>query len=143
MQDAINSNVVNGKHFSEKEILRIFKGTCEAIRAMHDYHTTTGAQAQSRTPATAGPARSSSRGQTSVEHHSDDEEGDELFPHPEGDGEGGYSYKSSVNVPLVTKRHEEEGETVFDGDEELPPSNDGQTGKSEHVPYAHRDIKPG
>lgn len=140
MQDAINSNVVNGKYFSEKEILRVFKGTCEAVCAMHDYHTTSSAQAQPQTSSTGRPAESSSRTQTSSEHHYDDEEGDELLPHPEGDGEGGYSYKSSVNVPLVTKHRVQEGEIIFDGDEELP---NGQAGKGQHVPFAHRDIKPG
>lgn len=143
MQDAINSNVINGKYLSEKDILRVFKGTCEAVRAMHDYHTSSSAQA---TSSTGGPAGSSSRTQTSAEHHSDDEEGDELLPHPEGDGEGGYSYKSSVNVPLVTKRRVQEGEVMFDGDERSStssPSNGGQAGKGQHVPYAHRDIKPG
>ena len=146
MQDAINSNVINGKYLSEKDILRVFKGTCEAVRAMHDYHTSSSAQAQPQTSSTGGPAGSSSRTQTSAEHHSDDEEGDELLPHPEGDGEGGYSYKSSVNVPLVTKRRVQEGEVIFDGDERSPtnsPSNGGQAGKGQHVPYAHRDIKPG
>ncbi|KAL4064365.1 protein kinase [Scleroderma citrinum] len=145
VQDAINSNIVNGKQFSEKEMLRIFKGTCEAVRAMHDYHTTAASQAQHQTSSSGGPTGSYSRAQASVEHHSD-EEGDELLPHPEGDGEGGYSYKSSVNVPLVTKRRMEEGETIFDGDEEPPtnPSSNGaQAGKDQHVPYAHRDIKPG
>lgn len=146
MQDAINSNVVNGKYFSEKEILRVFKGTCEAVCAMHDYHTTSSAHAQPQTSSTGRPAESSSRTQTSSEHHYDDEEGDELLPHPEGDGESGYSYKSSVNVPLVTKHRVQEGEIIFDGDEELPTnssSDGGQAGKGQHLPFAHRDIKPG
>lgn len=144
MQDAINANVVNGKHFSEKDIVRIFKGTCEAVRAMHDYHTTAGSPPQ--TSSSRMPAPSSSRPQPSNDHHSDDEEGDELLPHPEQDGEGGYS---SVNVPLMTKRRvDNEGDVVFDGDEEvlkIQHLENGNTepGKSEHVPYAHRDLKPG
>ncbi|KAG6333022.1 hypothetical protein ID866_6066 [Astraeus odoratus] len=146
VQDAINSNVVNGRHFSEKEMIRIFKGTCEAVRAMHDYHTTSASEMQPQTLPARNGAGSSSQPGMSAEHHSDDEDGDELLPHPEGDGDGGYSYKSSVNVPLVTKRRIEEGDTVFDGDEDLPkgqPPNGSATGKDVHVPYAHRDIKPG
>ncbi|KAF9243438.1 protein kinase [Melanogaster broomeanus] len=136
------------KHFSEKDMARIFKGTCEAVRAMHDYHTTTGSQAHPQTSSSHMPAPSMSRGQPSNSHNSDDDEGDELLPHPEGDGEGGYSYKSSVNVPLMTKRRVGEGDVVFDGDEEVSknqPLENGnaEPGKSEPVPYAHRDIKPG
>ncbi|KAF9223730.1 protein kinase [Gyrodon lividus] len=149
VQDAINVNVVNGKHFSEKDMVRIFKGTCEAVRAMHDYHTITGSQTQPQTSSSRMPAPSTSRVRPSNDHHSDEEEGDELLPRPEGDGDGGYSYQSSVNVPLMTKRRvDEESDVVFDGDEEVSKTQhlengDIQPGKSEHAPYAHRDIKPG
>ncbi|KAJ7814617.1 kinase-like domain-containing protein [Mycena olivaceomarginata] len=40
---AINANVVNGTHFPEQEMVRLFKGTCEAIRAMHTYRAPVGA----------------------------------------------------------------------------------------------------
>ncbi|KAI5833720.1 Pkinase-domain-containing protein [Schizophyllum commune Tattone D] len=129
LQDAINSNVVNGNHFPEGEMLRLFRGTCEAIRAMHDY----------RAPvASSSSAQQQQRQQRRDEQqrHSDD---DERFPHPEGDAEGGYSY-DGADVPLVTKhRVEEEGDVIFEGDQDL--SNNG--GNTELVPYAHRDIKPG
>lgn len=145
VQDAINSNVINGKHFSEKEMLRIFKGTCEAVRAMHDYHAGAGSEARPQMSPTRHAMGSSSRTRSPVDHHSDDEEQDELLSHPEGDEDGGYAYKSSVNVPLVTTRRVEEGDTVFDGDEDTRKvnSNDGSTRTNLHVPYAHRDIKPG
>ncbi|KAI4525978.1 Pkinase-domain-containing protein [Schizophyllum commune Loenen D] len=129
LQDAINSNVVNGNHFPEGEMLRLFRGTCEAIRAMHDY----------RAPvASSSSAQQQQRQQRRDEQqrHSDD---DERFPHPEGDAEGGYSY-DGADVPLVTKhRVEDEGDVIFEGDQDLS-SNGGNT---ELVPYAHRDIKPG
>ncbi|KAI6042574.1 protein kinase [Pisolithus marmoratus] len=142
VQDAINSNVINGNHFSEKEMLRIFKGTCEAVRAMHDYHTNAQSEAL---PPMSGAIGSSSRARSSVDHLSDDEERDELLPHPEGDEDGGYTYKSSMAVPLVTKRRVEQGDTIFDSEEDMqkPHSNDGNTKANLHVPYAHRDIKPG
>jgi len=82
------------------------------------------------------------------DHHAD--EVNELFPRPEGDNEGGYSYcKSSVNVPLMPKhRVEGEGDTIFDRDEEesaIEAAQNGNVpqGKSEHVSYAHQDLKPG
>ncbi|KAH7930166.1 protein kinase [Leucogyrophana mollusca] len=147
LQDAINANVVNGKHFPELDMVRLFKGTCEAVRAMHEYHTTVGSQTQassSRQSSSRPSPSASARTQRQQGDHSDEE--DEMFPHPEGDGEGGYSYESAVNVPLVTKhRVEEEGDVVFDGDEEVQRMGNGHTeqGKREHVPYAHRDLKPG
>ncbi|KAF9052448.1 other/NAK protein kinase [Hymenopellis radicata] len=131
LQDAINAHVVNGTHFPEHEMVRLFKGACEAVRAMHTYRTSG--------PAASNAASSSSSRQESQGRHSDD---DERFPQAEGDGDGGYSYGSSVNVPLVTRhRVEEEGDVVFDGDEELSRAEADGTG--EIIPYAHRDIKPG
>ncbi|KAF8896465.1 other/NAK protein kinase [Infundibulicybe gibba] len=140
LQDAINANVVNGTHFPEQEMVRLFKGTCEAVRAMHDYRAPT-------RPGNGSNNASSSRQQQVHEQedsnrHSDD---DERFPQPEGDGDGGYSY-DGASVPLVTRhRVEEEGDTVFDGDEETSRlhQNGSGDGESELVPYAHRDLKPG
>lgn len=76
----------------------------------------------------------------SDDHHSDDEEGDQLLSHPEGNGD------SSVNVPLVKKRRVDVQDDVFDEeDSRIPDMQNGnpEPGKGEHVPYAHRDIKPG
>lgn len=141
LQDAINANVMNRKQFSEREMLRLFKGTCEAVRAMHNYR----APIATSQPSQSNGTRTSRQERETPERHSDDEE---RFPHPEGDGEDGFSYGSAVNVPLVTKhRVEEEEDVIYDGDEELAQieqngmSNDG--GKTELVPYAHRDLKPG
>jgi serine/threonine kinase 16 len=78
-----------------------------------------------------------------------EEEDDEMFPQPEGDAEDGYSYGAAVNVPLMTKRRmEDEGDVVFDGDEELTSiqhsaNGNVEPGQTELVPYAHRDLKPG
>ncbi|EIW84239.1 other/NAK protein kinase [Coniophora puteana RWD-64-598 SS2] len=145
LQDAINANVVNGSHFPEQDMVRLFKGTCEALRALHNYQTTVGAQAASKQ--NTQPQPSSSRQTASPARHSDDE--DEMFPHPEGDGEGGFSYGSSVNVPLMSKhRVEDEGDAIFEGDEEVSRIEHAQNGnenvgQKQHVPYAHRDLKPG
>ncbi|KAF8121736.1 other/NAK protein kinase [Boletus edulis] len=107
VQDAINANIVNGKHFSERDIVRIFNGTCEA---------------------------STSHLHQPNDHHSDDEEGDELLPHAEGDGS--------------SRRRVDAEDVIFDDDEEVSkipdlPNGNSEPGKGEHVPYAHRDIKPG
>ncbi|KAJ7067119.1 kinase-like domain-containing protein [Mycena amicta] len=147
IQDAINNHVVNGTHFSEQEMLRLFKGTCEAIRAMHTYRAPIGATVPN---ASGGSSKPQSQNLPRPAHHGDDEDDeddddDHRFPQPEGDAEGGYSYDGS-SVPLVTrKRVEEHGDMVFDGDQELSRIQEHQnhTGETELVPYAHRDLKPG
>lgn len=121
-------------------MVRLFKGTCEAVRAMHTYRPTTTSRSavpdQSPNPSSSRPPkRQQSR-------HSDD---DERFPQAEDGGDGqGFSY-DSVSVPLVTKHQvEEEGDVVFDGDEDLDePAAENSSGGNQIVPYAHRDLKPG
>ncbi|KAH9838583.1 Pkinase-domain-containing protein [Rhodofomes roseus] len=154
LQDAINANSINGTHFSEQEMLRLFKGTCEAVRAMHDYRVPVNAKAgrtnQSQSSSNAarmpGPSNPSS-----PRHSLDDDEDAEMFPHPEGDGEGGYSYRGNGSVhsssaPLLTRDHPDDNEAIFDGDEELAriqQEGNSHSGDTELVPYAHRDLKPG
>lgn len=138
LQDAINANVVNNRHFPEQEMLRLFHGTCLAVRAMHEYRPAT--------PKSAAEAAASGSGMTSGangkagQQHDDDD--DERFPQAEGDAEGGYSY-DRTSVPLVTKQKVEESDVVFDGDEELEQVTEHVKPGSEMVPYAHRDLKPG
>ena len=121
-------------------MLLLFKGTCEAVRAMHTYHTL------------ADNATSSSRPQQLTPTHVDED--DEMFPHPEGDAEGGYSYggggrkaPSPSSVPLVTRQKPDEGESAFGGDEDRNPAENGNSSldrsKTVLCPYAHRDLKPG
>ncbi|KAJ3505339.1 hypothetical protein NLJ89_g7472 [Agrocybe chaxingu] len=120
LQDAINANVVNGRHFPEQDMVRLFRGTCLATGA-----------------ASAG------KGNAQPDH---DDDVDERFPQAEGDAEGGYSYDgpSAVNVPLVTRhRPDEDGDVVFDGDEEGELGEGQGKPALEIVPYAHRDLKPG
>lgn len=117
-------------------MVSLFKGTCEAIRAMHEYR----APIRSTSNSNAAAASSSRNQQEAAGRHSDD---DERFPQPEGDAEGGYSY-DGASVPLVTRqRIEEQGDVVFDGDEEAQHNGTADPSKTEHVPYAHRDLKPG
>ena len=132
----INANVVNGQHFPEQEMVRLFKGTCLAVRAMHEYRPTT--------PRSAVANNKNAKNTGKSQKH-EEEDNDERFPQPEGDADGGYSYDgpSSVNVPLVTRhRVEDEGDVdvVFDGDGD-EEQQDGPP--LAVVPYAHRDLKPG
>lgn len=136
LQDAINANVVNGTHFPEQEMVRLFKGTCEAVRAMHEYR----APVQSSSGSNQSSTRIQPREESS--RHSDD---DERFPQPEGNGDNGYSY-GSASMPLISRhRAEEDADVVFDDREESSQNQqeNGDPAKMEHVPYAHRDLKPG
>ncbi|KAI0346162.1 Pkinase-domain-containing protein [Trametopsis cervina] len=159
LQDAINANSINGTHFSEKDMLRLFKGTCEAVRAMHDYRAPLASSSNPRpsreNQSSAAPASSRQKKNISVDNgHSDDEdEDDAMFPQPEGDSEGGYSYHGpssrSQSAPLMSRQAGLDDEVVFDGDEELShiqqngARNGVASGETELVPYAHRDLKPG
>lgn len=127
-------------------MVHLFRGTCEAIRAMHSYSPSRSTNLSSSprqnefvpSSSTPPPER---RKQTD---HSDDEDQDERFPHPEGDADGGYSY-DAASVPLVTKSNVAEGHIVFDGDEEAVETT-GSSNRIDNeaiVPYAHRDLKPG
>lgn len=124
-------------------MVRLFKGTCEAIRAMHDYRAPLGT--------TSRENQSSSARRLSGEQPARHSEDEEMFPHPDGDADGGFSYDGAAggsSVPLMTKSRLEEEETIFDGDEELKQiQQNGKAraddGQSELVPYAHRDLKPG
>lgn len=157
LQDAINVNSINGTHFSEREMLRLFKGTCEAVRAMHDFRAPLAAAPNRRpshenqTATVSSPIRPPSRN-INVDNGVSDDEDDQMFPHPEGDAEGGYSYHGpsrQSSTPLMTKNSALDTEIVFDGDEELSriQQNGVQNGAApedtEPVPYAHRDLKPG
>lgn len=125
-------------------MVRLFRGTCLAVRAMHEYRPTTpGSAMPANRNGTTDPSSTKSKQQP---REDDDEDNDERFPQPEGDAEGGYSYDGSSlgsSVPLVTKHRAEEleNDVVFDGDEEL---NEQQANSTlAVVPYAHRDLKPG
>ena len=150
LQDAINHNLVNGNHFPERDMVRLFRGTCEAVRAMHTYRAPVSSSRNitngNAVAAAAPPARFAGV-QNGELQHDDDDHDDQMLPHPEGDGDGGYSY-DGVSVPLISRRRvETDGDVVFDGDAELEQLRAEQPlehgSNTEIVPYAHRDIKPG
>jgi len=76
LQDAINANVVNNRHFPEQEMVRIFRGTCLAVRAMHEYRPTTPRSAIAAKKA----GTNGSSGTKQQAHVEDDEDHDERFP---------------------------------------------------------------
>jgi serine/threonine kinase 16 len=137
-------------------MMRLFKGTCLAVRAMHDYSAVKSSNNGTQsTPALAQPDSG-----PAIRGDDEDEEPDAELPEPEGDSEGGYSYGGGASMPLVSRNKKGRGkrrgaDVVFDGDEELerlnvhPAPENGASDhlppgtKTELVPYAHRDIKPG
>lgn len=133
LQDVINTYTQTGERFPERQLLRLFKGTCEAVRAMHHYRS---AKPSSGAPPLPEPPSGSGS--------DDGHEESDMLPHPEGDAEGGYSYApgkskpDSSRVPLVASELMGDGDIIFDGDQDT-----AQSGSGDLVPYAHRDLKPG
>ncbi|KAJ3759063.1 Pkinase-domain-containing protein [Lentinula raphanica] len=142
VQDLINAHLINHSHFSELEMIKLFKGTCEAVRAMHEWRPTKGSKKSKGTNANRNRRANGVRGTRG----SGDEDDDHRFPEPEGDAEGGYSYGPSASLSRnKPSRSASGGEVLFDGDEDVA-GIDGEGGAGEEgeiVPYAHRDIKPG
>ena len=135
LQDVINTYTQTGDRFSERQLLHLFKGTCEAVRAMHHY----------RSAKSSSPGSSSSPQPRPAPGSDDDHEETDTFPHPEGDAEDGYSYmpgaskRDASRVPLVSSEPLDDGDVIFEDDQDTSAQN----GSGELVPYAHRDLKPG
>lgn len=134
----------------------LFKGTCEAIRAMHDHRAPIGSSRKNQPSANTSNAHRVSGEQR---RPSVDEDDDGMFPTPHGDEDGGYSYHGTAAIPLVNKRAapkaaQNRGNEEGDEDEEehlmrpgggltereASPAN--ASGETEHFPWAHRDMKP-
>jgi serine/threonine kinase 16 len=122
-------------------MLQLFHGTCLAVRAMHDHREAPSSMHLTSTSVTSD--QSPSRAQQ--QHGEDEEDADSRFPQPEGDAEGGYSYAATPQMTSMARERPQE--IVFDGDEEEMHLNGhvegGDEAKTELVPYAHRDLKPG
>ena len=137
-------------------MLRYFKGTCEAIRAMHSYRAPVGSK-NDVFASRANQSRHAPSAPNSPRNSLSGDDDDQMFPQPEGDADGGYSYHGPVGsgskVPLMSKDKSrgngEENAPIFDGDEEMgriqheAGNGHGHAGETEVVPYAHRDLKPG
>ncbi|KAF9511833.1 hypothetical protein BS47DRAFT_1467771, partial [Hydnum rufescens UP504] len=139
LQDVMNSNSVNGTHFPEREILRLFRGTCLAVRAMHTYRSSKASSSPNRPTRTIAPP---SRGP--LPHlHDDNDGGHDAHPHPDDEGEGeGFTYAGS-NILLSTRTRKMEtrpADVIFEHDELVPA--EAPLVEGELIPFAHRDLKP-
>ena len=130
---------------------------------MHTFRAPLKAGAKSSGSTSAAPTKPSAtstskrRPSTSDSDDDGDDEENHMFPQPEGDDEGGFSYHgSSARGPRMNQRQNSKGipiasrdevDGVFDGDHELrerlPDPGEASSGETELVPYAHRDLKPG
>ncbi|EJD47235.1 other/NAK protein kinase [Auricularia subglabra TFB-10046 SS5] len=119
LHDALSTHAVRGTHFPEHDMLTIFRGTCLAVRAIHQHRAKAGAASGAQRP---------------PETHNDDDDRGGL-PEPEGDAEGGFSYHAAAPAP--SRRRQQEAEVVFNAEE---PAEEGEEGVLQ--PWAHRDIKP-
>ncbi|KZV96554.1 Pkinase-domain-containing protein [Exidia glandulosa HHB12029] len=121
LHDALSSHALHGTHFPEREMVNIFRGTCEAVKAMHQHRA---------------KARKGGKRQEEQQEHEQEEQG---LPEPEGDAEGGFSYHAPSSSSRARQmRSAPQAEVVFEADDE--PAAEGE--ESELHPWAHRDIKP-
>lgn len=128
LQDAINANLVNGGRFPEKRLMVLFRGVCEALRAMHGYRVK------------GGPGGASSQKKARRIR------GEAADADAEAEAEMGVVRSKGKGKQRV--REQEQAEE--DGDIEAEPLMEGEismaqegVGEGELRAYAHRDIKPG
>lgn len=140
VQDAINAHVVHGSSFAEKEMLAIFRGTCEAVKAMHTYRLPdVGAhRAGGRRPAQSSTTVDQERAEEGAQTGDQDQVPlMSLQGHAGADGTEdaeGSAYPPRPNPNPGAGKEVVRPALGGDGVEE------GRGG--EMVPYAHRDIKP-
>jgi serine/threonine kinase 16 len=165
LQDVMNSNSVNGTHFPEREILRLFRGTCLAVRAMHTYRSAKASSSPNRptrtiAPPSRGPSPTPALGTIIQSNHDledeqhenegllqraddDNDGGHGAHPHPDDEGEGeGFTYAgSNILLPTRTRKMETRpSDVIFDHDEFA--SAEAPLVEGELIPFAHRDLKP-
>ena len=130
LQDAINANLVNGGRFPERRLLVLFRGVCEALRAMHRYRKSKGGRSGNEAKARR-VRQEAARADREAEEEAiearvasgaQDREHSERAKH--GDDEDG----------------EIEAEPLMEG--EISMAQDGVAEGAIRA-YAHRDIKPG
>jgi len=120
LHDAVSAHAVRGTHFAEREMVQIFRGSCEAVRAMHQH------KAVVRRGGPKAPAQAP---------EDDDDEEEHGLPAPEGDAEGGFSYHAAPAPSRAPRRKPSR---------QAPSAEDIPESEREEVlqPWAHRDIKP-
>lgn len=126
LQDAINANSINGTRFAEKDMLSLFLGTCEAVRAMHEY--TPGSTA--RYPPEQASSGDLMAAINSTEQHEEDED----------------PARHEADAPLLTGRAAEANGEDADGQPvvgKLDPKPQPSTSTGERQPWSHLDIVRG
>lgn len=114
VQDAINAHVVNGTRFGEAQMLRLFLGTCRAVRAMHQYRLPKVGERRGES-ASEAPAAPTTEVDTAPLLFDADEAG-----------------ASEAAPSMHAAPYAQEGST---------PAAEPSAG--DLIAYAHRDIKPG
>ncbi|GAA5933799.1 uncharacterized protein JCM15063_000469 [Sporobolomyces koalae] len=162
VQHVITSHLVNGTHYPESQILEIFKGTCRAVKAMHQ-HSASNAPNLSVPSMTTGTNRNNGKGKSvakgkrkasdyppelsseDLDDEHDDREDAVFRTADDDDDDDGAGQEEREGQSLIggleatRQRLEEEVDTTLD-DQLSATANDRARGGI--VPWAHRDIKP-
>ncbi|GAB7354748.1 hypothetical protein MBLNU459_g5157t2 [Dothideomycetes sp. NU459] len=126
LQDAINANLVNGGRFPERRLMVLFRGVCEALRAMHQYRVGCapgGKKAQSKARRVRQEA---ARADREAEHEVEA-------------ASAGKKTRRGQHAE-ETGNEDEMAEPLMEG--EVAMAQDG-VAEGQVRAYAHRDIKPG
>ncbi|CAO1628338.1 unnamed protein product [Parajaminaea phylloscopi] len=159
IQDAINRHVVNGTHFSEREMLALFLGTCKAVQAMHQYRLpnvplsgregysesdSRGGQPSKKSGMSIGGAAGSGTDAAPLldgiaKTGESDPFGIESDPEDdESESEEVSQHRAAAYPPKPSKGKGKEVAQASLGGESTETGQGGDL-----MPYAHRDIKPG
>lgn len=144
VQDAINSHAVNGTKYSERVMLSIFLGTCEAVRSLHHYSgpPTTSDYPPSPYPSTTAPYPPSV---IATEVQTEEETEEEEHGEEEALIGGLVGLTAAAQEEGLEARAEAAEEASPIGGEGLNRETEGvgeRTRESAFQPWAHRDIKP-
>lgn len=138
---------VNGTRYAEVDMLRIFLGTCQAVRAMHQYHSG---------PTRATEATEAAPGSSTMVYPPGPTEDDQAEEEDQEEEDRIVNRQDSEHAALIggltldaRQEAEENGQDMpgleDDGGIVLGKLSSGTTGSSKKhslQPWAHRDIKP-
>jgi serine/threonine kinase 16 len=153
---------VNGTHFAEADMLSLFLGTCEAVRAMHTYiagpnatyppSSASDAKPSASTSRAKAPPRDADSGSYAVDEDDEDDEGARLAP-VDSDSQsqpligsfghrGGDGVEEDAGPSHFAGLGDEEGAHI-EGRLDPEPKRVGKAKSGQAQPWAHRDLKPG
>lgn len=124
LQDLINANLVNHTRFSQRKLMKLMLGVCNALKAMHQYHIRN-----------ANPNASARAAAKVVREEAASEDADAA------------RRKARAQKRTMTADQQHQSDMADEQEEPLMPDEvtRAQEGKSpgDTRAYAHRDIKPG